>query len=111
MRTLRWYAVLTAVSFLASGCGSYLRYTNDERLSESPLCLPYVYGGVAYDLETISDARKPGLYDFFNGPFILLGAIDIPFSFVADTVALPVTIPFAIFNERSCENQNLSSSG
>lgn len=52
-----------------------------------------VYGGVRADCDIIHDASKPDSSKNTNsGATVLLSALDMPFSLVGDTVALPLTI-------------------
>lgn len=54
-----------------------------------------IYGGVRLDLESlgaqgIGPISLPWIYN-------VLTVIDLPFSFVLDTVLLPITVPWSIF--------------
>jgi uncharacterized protein YceK len=80
--------------FLASGCGTIQSIKLDNR-TEPTKDIHVLYGGVHYDCQMMDPPSSggwelPPSYCFF--PFAL---IDLPLSFVADTVMLPYTIPRA----------------
>ncbi len=77
------------------GCG-----TISSRQKQSPDWDTRVYGGVASDAGELGDAfRADGGIGFLVAPLLLL---DMPLSFVADTLLLPKTIPEQ-FGERRKE--------
>ena len=80
--------------FLCQGCGTLCAITTD------PTYLPrnrskFVYSGVQCDVDFIKDrdpeVHVPGLLKIFP-------IIDLPFSFVLDTVLLPLTFPAEMLN-------------
>jgi uncharacterized protein YceK len=94
---------LLALAFLAgvSGCGTVLSFQQEEEG-------PKVYGGVRMDATLgpgliaagVGDLIYPKEHEKFPpGTYISLGACalaDLPFSLVADTVTLPLTVPAAL---------------
>jgi uncharacterized protein YceK len=78
-RSLRLLALVLALS--AAAC-----MTVDTRRSKG-YDGPRVYSGTRASLELIRVAAIG-----FNVPFFLIWAVDLPFSFVADTLLLPLTI-------------------
>ncbi len=83
-----------------SGCGTVVSYTGRNEL--------LLYGGVRMDTAVIEAAVIDGIPDYFRGPdpdhhdkfppetWIMLGAcglIDLPWSAIADTLLLPITLP------------------
>lgn len=60
-------------SFLLSGCGTVLSMMENDYA---------IYAGVSRDLSTIQE----------GGIFSVLAVIDLPLSFVLDTLMLPVTL-------------------
>ncbi len=93
---MRKIAALSIASVFASGCGttaSQLGYWDGEPDPRLPYIwggttLPYIYGGTTFDVAVVVDAAKA------DGPggIAALLVFDLPFSLVADTVLLPLTI-------------------
>lgn len=83
-------ALLLGLSFGLSGCGSILNLACDNK----------PYGGVASDLDDLSPKR--GGDSSIGGK--VFGVVDLPFSFVVDTVTLPYTLPSHYFFDvgRTC---------
>jgi len=81
MKRLRSLALGMAVTLCCAGCGSINDITKGDDGQR-------VYGGVRQDAQMISGSNS-------STPKIL-GILDFPFSFILDTVFLPVTIIFAI---------------
>jgi uncharacterized protein YceK len=76
---------LASVCFLATGCAtmdSLVCQTDDEGGRR-------VYGGVHSELDNIHQSQQ--------FPEILSGAIDLTFSAIGDTVALPFTVPYSLW--------------
>lgn len=87
------FGCLLAASLLASGCGTIFDLTGRD-----PPCSGgrQIYGGMLLDIDYM---EAGGLATFF---FLL----DLPLSFVADTLLLPITIPRELeSNERSRETR------
>jgi uncharacterized protein YceK len=65
-----------------SGCGTMLNFTSREK--------PEIYGGVEVDVAWIGMSRQNPAPspDQAN----LLGIVDLPFSFIGDTLTLPITL-------------------
>jgi uncharacterized protein YceK len=92
-------AVLLVGMTLLSGCGTaanllYIGLPTDDKLN--------VYGGVMVDAKVIrgsaTDTLRPkGVQGFAaSARDAVLMTLDLPFSAVADTLTLPVTVPAAI---------------
>jgi uncharacterized protein YceK len=81
MKRLRVLALGMAVLLCCAGCGSINDITRGDDGQR-------VYGGVRQDANMISNSNS-------STPKVL-GVLDFPFSFVLDTVFLPVTVIFAI---------------
>src|SRR5262245_37320853 len=85
---------LMALSLLSSGCGTAANLFIDTKIP---------YGGTLADggivvasVKGVADrvGGEPPQHDFLYAPVLApLALIDLPFSFVADTLALPYTIP------------------
>ncbi len=75
-KTIWQRAVLCGMSFSLWGCASVMNLACDNK----------PYGGVAGEVEvwTSHPTETPGLF--------ALSVVDLPFSFVVDTVALPYTL-------------------
>lgn len=78
--SVTWSLALAGCVSLLSGCGTLLSF-NAMGPYDS-----HVYGGTRVDIEMIKDG--------FAGQswFLTLFALDVPFSLVADTVLLPITV-------------------
>lgn len=72
-----------ALTVLLAGCGSIADISTDQK----------IYGGIQKDVGLIEDPYLPKTSppEYFF-PLVILGILDIPLSFVLDTVLLPVTI-------------------
>ena len=86
--------ILLIGTICISSCATALRFTADDRIMRNS-CLPYIYGGSVLDMNILwaspnADSNKAR---FGWGAATL---IDLPFSFVADTVLLPVSIPMEV---------------
>ena len=81
MKRTRALALVLAAALCCGGCGSI----NDISKGDDG---QRVYGGVRQDANMISNSN--------SGTPKVLGVLDFPFSFILDTVFLPVTIIFAI---------------
>jgi uncharacterized protein YceK len=78
--------IFLIICMLLSSCGTQAAFLNasypehcNSRIDE----IPRIYGGIAFDINHISNDHNNGDEAVF---------FDIPFSFVADTVTLPYTI-------------------
>jgi uncharacterized protein YceK len=87
-RTKQWFLVLVAcVMISCMGCGTIMtRYVSpDWRLPEP--ALPRIYSGTLFDFRCF---LHPDMHSTQGiGGFCL---VDVPFSIVADTIILPLTI-------------------
>lgn len=98
--TLVWMAVLTGTSALG-GCASAGNFSADGG--------PKVYGGTRVDVALISGDLGPDAdpadVKKVKGTALAgaacCGLVDLPFSFVADTLLLPVTAPMAMARARA----------
>jgi uncharacterized protein YceK len=72
-----------ALTVLLAGCGTIADIATDQK----------IYGGIQKDVALIEDPvlpkTSPPEYFF---PLVIFGILDVPLSFVLDTVLLPVTI-------------------
>jgi uncharacterized protein YceK len=71
---------LLAAALLPAGCGTMLGSGFDGKLSP--------YNGTAVDFAFAWGSRDPGLK--------ALAALDLPFSLIADTLLLPVSVPMSL---------------
>jgi len=71
--------ILACWLLLATGCGTMMQGEHG----------PVFYGGVQFDLYIFHETQKSALTSEFW--FGILALLDIPFSFVLDTVLLPLT--------------------
>jgi uncharacterized protein YceK len=92
---LRRIAMSALTALVASGCGTVANTLWLDRDQGGKR----VYGGVLADIEVARETSKaPPAKD--SGLAIGLAALDVPFSAVADTATLPVTLWWA------CHTQN-----
>lgn len=70
------------LALAAAGCGTISDMTKGEDGQR-------IYGGVRHDAGMIGSGNQQAAR--------VLGVLDFPFSFILDTVLLPVTLIFAIF--------------
>jgi len=81
-----------ALAISVDGCGSIADIATDK----------WIYGGIQKDVNLIKNPylpkSEPPEYFF---PLVLLGALDIPFSFAVDTLLLPVTITIAATSDEN----------
>ena len=85
MKKALFLAVLT---LLVSGCGTIADISTDQK----------IYGGIQKDVNLIKNPYLPKSEEYFF-PLVLLGILDVPFSFALDTVLLPVTITIALTSD------------
>ena len=87
--------ILLVFSLLLTGCSSVMRYAfdDDPRSCDMP---PYVYGGVALDWFFLSGPGESSEGDSTDLFMRICGLLDLPFSFVGDTLLLPVAIPMQV---------------
>ena len=84
------------VTVLLSGCGTTTTLSNTDddiknklaRSNSSCENITRVYSGVAYDFCRLQSTPDSSFYN----PFLVAYLVDIPFSAITDTVALPYTI-------------------
>jgi uncharacterized protein YceK len=99
MRKLAILAALVSWAVSVTGCGTVLN-TCSVALGEPEQMR--IYGGVQIDLETIAQrdgSQAPWPDDLTaedHRGFAQLAALDLPFSLLGDTVALPVMVPVAL---------------
>ncbi len=84
------------LTFLLSGCGSFITWADgfEEKLPENHN-LVRVYSGVLWDLNVMDPSTaigQPPDEDPEQPYFNVLYVFDLPFSFLADTLALPWSI-------------------
>ncbi len=78
----RWLAPLIVFALAAAaGCGTVVTFTDPE---------PNFYGGIKWDWNNIAAIGGP-MGPCSGGPLgVLIGIIDLPLSFVFDTLMIPV---------------------
>lgn len=89
-------SLIIAIAILISACGSTVAFTQSDdglkrtlqKNNSSCIEMTRVYSGVAYDICRLSSSPDSSFYN----PFLVVYLVDMPFSAVVDTVALPVTI-------------------
>ncbi len=82
---MKWLLPILILGLGASGCSSiatFAGFREPDRFSCGEHRIPRVYSGVANDIRFIKEGAE--------GSFAAI--VDMPFSFVLDTVALPYTI-------------------
>ena len=94
-----WAAAATA---LLGGCGTVANLT----LSGPPPAGPMkVYGGVRRDMDIMHDCTTNPDHPRDNAEAVCfaaavtVAAVDLPFSVVADTLTLPITVPVALVTQ------------
>jgi len=81
-----------ALAVFLGGCGTIVDMSTEQ----------HIYGGVQNDARMIGHpyVQNSEQEDYFF-PLVLLGILDMPLSFAADTVLLPVTITIALTHTES----------
>jgi uncharacterized protein YceK len=111
-----WSTTLgAAVTVLLGGCGTMANIT----LSGSPSGggSMKMYGGVQRDLDIVHDCTTNPDHPKDNAEAICfaaaatVAAVDLPFSVVADTLTLPITIPVALVTQGRTDKPQESASG
>ncbi len=96
---MRKIAALSIASVFALGCGTMISQVSywQDRLpyiytdhAQTVTALPFIYGGTAFDVAVVVDAATVEAND--PGGIMVMLVVDLPFSLVADTVLLPLTI-------------------
>ena len=90
--------LIAFISLSLSGCGSFsnlVKMMMPQRCDDSN---GYIYGGVLTDCTMISKG-----FSSTNPAKIGFGVIDMPFSFLADTLMLPISIKEDIRRQNVCE--------
>lgn len=88
MSKLGAFVSLLICTACAPGCGT-IQSQGMFWDHESPgIYLPYVYGGVAVDVVWVATGGAD-----LGRAWMVYHALDLPLSFAADTVLLPLTIP------------------
>ena len=84
---LRRICLLTggALFSVLTGCGTFVNFKDD----------PKIYGGVQFDADMIHTIKSD---EKMVKSLAAVYAVDMPLSFVGDTLALPVVIPWALVN-------------
>jgi uncharacterized protein YceK len=92
-------ALVTGIAALVSGCGTLCNTSGVWSVAEGGM---RPYGGVLTDLDFARDialdtvfAKTAGDYLSGGGRLVLL-LVDLPLSFVGDTLTLPVTVPYYV---------------
>ncbi len=81
-----------ALAVLLGGCGTIVDMATEQR----------IYGGVQNDARMVGHPyRQNAEQEDYFFPLVLLGVLDMPLSFAADTVLLPVTITIALTRTES----------
>ena len=76
------------LALFVGGCGTISDFSTKGRGFED--AGPHVYGGTRLDVNTIANP------DITSENILVFFILDVPFSFLADTIVLPVTIVWAI---------------
>ena len=90
-------ALVAALGFSLTGCGTVMNFMEPgtaglpENAGEKS-----IYGGIGCDIELISSSEW--FWEKMKA-LILAGLIDLPLSFVMDTVTLPITITMTVTRE------------
>jgi len=77
--------LFAAVALMESGCGTVATIKHPSYVGGG-----IVYSGSRWDSQSVIEGSQR------RDVFLLSLALDLPFSFVADTVALPYTIPYSL---------------
>jgi uncharacterized protein YceK len=90
-------ALIVALTILPlSGCGTFCNFAGAPFQSEGGPRLPAVYGGVQMDVAVMMSDKQLFSFEGMQGPAgaIFLGCLlaELPASFVADTLTLPITL-------------------
>jgi uncharacterized protein YceK len=97
-RTLSVWVALVAL--LCGGCGTkHNLFPSSARLFDEPPKTTRVYGGVRDDLKDL-DLRGSDVWLYWNLLFVPFTLIDLPLSFVGDTLTLPYTTWYALFKKQ-----------
>jgi|SRR6516162_7696486 uncharacterized protein YceK len=76
-----------ALAFFLGGCGTIVDMATEQ----------HIYGGVQNDARMIGHPyRQNNEQEDYFFPLVLFGILDMPLSFAADTVLLPVTITIVL---------------
>lgn len=82
---------LFCLALFLNGCSTIKTFNNWESYPPAPT----VYAGTRQNIQDITHTK--GYYHLFpHNLVVILGVLDLPFSFLADTVLLPYTIPTAL---------------
>ena len=93
-------AAIVAISLMTSSCGSLMGAFSWERPCKNEDNLPtFYYSGVQMDFLVAKECFTGS--DFSPGLGVLL-LLDVPFSFVGDTLLLPATIDAKNKHEKQC---------
>jgi len=81
-----------ALTVLLGGCGSIVDMSTEQ----------HIYGGVQNDARMVGHPYLPNSEpEEYFFPLLILGVLDMPLSFAADTVLLPVTVTIALTRSES----------
>ncbi len=117
-RTACVASIVLPAMFAIAGCGTL---TNMERADHTKPDAPKpgrVYGGVerdvawsqqCFDKSSAKDGKSNGFVEDVKGTYYL--AVDLPFSFVGDTLTLPITLLVALGEEEDSLQMNGHRSG
>jgi uncharacterized protein YceK len=102
--------VVVAVTLSLAGCGTAINMCRPQG-EDKPPCM-HIYGGIEADNAFIQPndtelvLQGHGNYAMRDQRMILLPFVllDLPLSFIGDTLTLPVTIPMTIYDETHHQN-------
>lgn len=86
-RPRRALGLLTAITLLIGGCGTFSNLTDDGSMS--------IYGGVARDVDMAVDAYSAANAAAYIGGLFFIVA-DMPCSAIGDTLTLPYVVPVVL---------------
>src|SRR5690242_10542993 len=102
-------AVAAAATALLGGCGTVANVTLSGPPSGGGALK--VYGGVQRDLDIVRDCTtnpdhpKDNAEAVCFAAAVTVAAVDMPFSVIADTLTLPITIPVALVTQGRADKQ------
>ena len=87
----KFLMIALSASLLLAGCGSLLDMAHPNELDGLPETYgPHIYGGVRFDIEALGIEKPYGVPKWL---ITILGVLDLPLSFVMDTLLLFISIP------------------
>ena len=104
LRSIPLRLFLALCLLFPAGCSSLLNFYDGASQGEAP----EIYGGTTADILAIYGGlviRKEGPASC--GPiataFIVYGIVDLPLSFAMDTILLPITVPWNLYELHQCK--------